>query len=401
MRNKLKKNILFAVRNMNIGGVEKSLISLLNSLNPNDYDIDVLVLENHGGFLEDIPSWVRVIYWDGYADIRDEVNLPPLFMIKRLFKSGKILRAFRLLAGFLFYKISKNIIHYYKAVFKGLSVTGLKKHYDIAVSYTSIIAYLSYVVLNYVYAGQYYGWIHFDVNQLVIERKSQYALHNRFDKIFVVSDSGRTEFCRLFPSLSNRCYVGYNILNKSEIIKRSNEIIDLPCSNEFITIVTIARLSYEKGVDLAINAASELKKEYPQFKWYIIGEGKEYSKLLSIIDNEKLCDHVFLLGKKNNPLPYVKCSDIYVQPSRTEGYCTTTNEAKVLGKPIITTDVNGMREQFVNKETAYIVPRENSHEIFKALYILCTNSDERIRLSTNIKKYGFVEDQKSVDSFFE
>ena len=397
----MKKNILFAVRNMNIGGVEKSLISLLNSLNPNDYDIDVLVLENHGGFLEDIPSWVRVIYWDGYADIRDEVNLPPLFMIKRLFQSRKILRAFRLLAGFLFYKISKNIIHYYKAVFKGLSVTGLKKHYDIAVSYTSIIAYLSYVVLNYVYAGQYYGWIHFDVNQLVIERKSQYALHNRFDKIFVVSDSGRTEFCRLFPSLSNRCYVGYNILNKSEIIKRSNEIIDLPCSNEFITIVTIARLSYEKGVDLAINAASELKKEYPQFKWYIIGEGKEYSKLLSIIDNEGLCEHVFLLGKKNNPLPYVKCSDIYVQPSRTEGYCTTTNEAKVLGKPIITTDVNGMREQFVNKETAYIVPRENSHEIFKALYFLCTNSDERIRLSTNINKYGFVEDQKSVDSFFE
>lgn len=397
----MKKNILFAVRNMNIGGVEKSLISLLNSLNPDDYDIDVLLLENHGGFLEDIPSWVRVIYWSGYADIRDEVNLPPLVMIKRLFKSGKILSAFRLLVGFLSYKISKNIIHYYKAVFKGSGITGLKNHYDIAVSYTSIIAYLSYVVLNYVSAGQYYGWIHFDVNQLVIEKKSQYALHNRFDKIFVVSDSGRTEFCRLFPSLSNRCYVGYNILNKSEIIKQSNEIIDLPCSNEIITIVTVARLSYEKGVDLAINAASELKKEYSQFKWYIIGEGKEYSKLLSIIDNEKLCDHVFLLGKKNNPLPYVKCSDIYVQPSRTEGYCTTTNEAKVLGKPIITTDVNGMREQFVNKETAYIVPRENSHEIFKALYILCTNSDERIRLSTNIKKYGFVEDQKSVDSFFE
>ena len=235
----MKKSILFAVRNMNIGGVEKSLISLLNSLNPSEYDIDVLLLENQGGFLGDIPSWVRVICWGGYADIRDEVNLPPLVMIKRLFMSGKILRAFRLLPGFLSYKISKNIIHYYKAVFKGLSVTGLKKHYDFAVSYTSIIAYLSYIVLNYVSAEKYFGWIHFDVAQLIIEKKSFLKLHERMSKIYVVSESGRKSFCSMFPTLSGRCFVRYNILNKADIIEKSKKVADIHPSNELITIVPV------------------------------------------------------------------------------------------------------------------------------------------------------------------
>lgn len=396
----MKKSVLFAVRNMNIGGVEKSLISLLNSMNPKEYDIDILLLENQGGFLKDIPSWVRVIICDDYASIRDELNLPPMTVIKRLFKSGKIPRAFRLLSGFVPYRISKNILQYYKAVFSGFKVTGLKKHYDVAVSYTSLISYLSYVVLNYVSAERYFGWIHFDVSQLVIEKKSFLELHERMSKIYVVSKSGKTALCKLFPFLESRCFVRYNILNKDDIIQRSKEKADIPPSNGLITIITVARLSYEKGIDLAIDAAAELMKEFPDFRWYIVGEGKEFSKLQSMIQEKGLQEHVFLLGKKSNPIPYIKVADIYVQPSRTEGYCTTTNEAKVLSKPVVATDVNGIREQFVNNETAFIVPRENIHEMSKALQILCTNESERGRLSRNIKKYGFVEDKESIDSLF-
>lgn len=396
----MKKSILFAIRNMNIGGVEKSLISLLNSLDPSEYEIDIFLLEKKGGFLEDIPSWVRVIVWDGYASICDELNLPPMTVIKGLFKSGNFLRVIRLLYGYFTYKKSKNLLNYYKSVFKGLQVTGIKQHYDIAVSYTSLITYLSYIVLNYISADKYFGWIHFDVNQLLIESKSFLKLHERMTKIYVVSKSGKTAVCKRYPSLLNRCFVRYNILNKSEIIEQSNEFIDIKHLDGTIIITTVARLSYEKGIDLAIGAAVELKKVYTHFKWYIVGDGKEFSILKTMIDKNGLQEHVFLLGKKNNPLPYIKMADIYVQPSRTEGYCTTTNEAKVLCKAIIVTDVNGMREQFVENETAFIVPKENTHELYKALHILCVDKDERIRLSANIDKYGFIEDTESVDNIF-
>ncbi len=396
----MKKSVLFAVRNMNIGGVEKSLISLLNSLNPGEYDIDLLLLENQGGFMENIPSWVRVIIWDDYADIRDELNSPPMDVIKRLFKTGKIPRALQLLSGFVPYKTSKNILHYYKAVFRGSKVTGLKDHYDVAISYTSLISYLSYVVLNYVSAERYFGWIHFDVNQLVIEKKSFLELHERMSKIFVVSKSGKSALCNMFPELESRCFVRYNVLNKADIIQRSKEEADIPRSDGMITIVTVSRLSYEKGIDLAVDSAEELMKEYTGFRWYIVGEGKEFSNLQSMIKEKGLQEHVFLLGKKSNPIPYIKMADVYVQPSRTEGYCTTTNEAKVLSKPIVVTDVNGMREQFVNNETALIVPKDNKYEMSRALQILCTDKSERNRLSTNIEKYGFVEDEDSIDSLF-
>ena len=175
----MKNKILFAVRNMNIGGVEKSLLSLLNTLDPSVYDVDLLLLENKGGFLEDVPAWVSVVVFDDYLKIRDELNLPPLAVIKNLLKNKRLLRAFRLSVGFFCYKISKNILHYYKSVFRGKKIHGLKDRYDIAVSYTSLIGYLSYAVLNYIKADSYYGWIHFDVSKLALERKSQYLIHSK------------------------------------------------------------------------------------------------------------------------------------------------------------------------------------------------------------------------------
>ena len=397
----MKKNVLFAVRNMNIGGVEKSLLSLLNSMNPSDYDVDVLLLENNGGFLSEIPEWVRVIVADEYQCVRDAVNNPPLEVIRAILKRGHFCRAFGLLIGYFFYKIRKDITLYYKYVFKKFKVDGLKSEYDCAVIYTSIITYLSYIVLNFVIAKEYIGWIHFDFNRMNYEINSTKKLHERMRKIFVVSKSGMNAFCDAFPCLSEKCFVRYNTINKKDIIEKSKVSIDLSTSEDYLTIVTVSRLSREKGIDLIVESAGELLNNGIKFKWYIVGGGKEYGLVFSRLAEEGLLENVFLLGEIENPLPYIRCADIYVQPSRTEGYCTTSNEAKALGKPIVVTDVSGMREQFIDGETAYIVPVEDSHAIFVAVKRLCLSEDERKRLADNIIKYGFVEDQYDIDSIFE
>lgn len=396
----MKKSILFALKSMNIGGVEKSFISLLKTLRPSDYDIDVLLLENQGGFLESIPSWVRVIPWDGYSEIKDDVNLPPQNALKRALRQKKYLRFVGLMNGLIKYKATKNILHYYKAVFKHQSISGLKARYDFAVTYTSLISYLSYTVLSFVNADRYIGWIHFDLNKVYSEKKAVSLLHKRMYKIFIVSESGRRTFCEAFPELAEKCFVKYNSLDKQDIINRSREKIELDVDDDLIKIVTVSRLSREKGIDLAVDAAAELKEVFPRFKWFIVGGGAEYDNLTREAKLRKIEENVCFLGEKENPLPYVRMCDIYVQPSRMEGYCTTTNEAKVLNKAIVVTDVNGMREQFVENKTALIVPCENPHEIFKAVHRLCLSSDERKELSENIEKYGFIEDREDVNKIF-
>ena len=356
----MKKSVLFAVRNMNIGGVEKSLISLLNALDPSEYDVDLLLLENNGGFLESIPPWVRVIAWDDYSNIRDEVNLPPVSVIKNLFSQKRIGRAIRLSIGFLKYKISKNIIYYYKSVFRGLSITGLKEHYDTAVSYTSLISYLSYTVLNYVNADRYIGWIHFDVSKLVLEKKSIRKLHENMSKIYVVSQEAYRSFVSFFPELADKCEIKYNIIDEKEIKRLSNEYVESIKENGKLIIITLGRLTSEKGQDIVPEIALELKREHLSFKWFLIGDGS----LRDEIENKKLQyglqSEIVLLGTKKNPYPYLKQADIYVQTSIHEGYCITLAEAKLFCLNIISTEFAGAYEQLDDYANGIVVPREKN-----------------------------------------
>lgn len=107
-----------------------------------------------------------------------------------------------------------------------------------------------------------------------------------------------------------------------------------------------------------------------------------------MIKENGLDDNFILLGNKSNPYPYLEECDIYVQTSYFEGYCTTTNEARILGKPIITTDVSGAREQFINYENGIIVPIDEI-EVYKAVVELLDDNKLRDKLSNNLKCIDF------------
>ena len=96
----------------------------------------------------------------------------------------------------------------------------------------------------------------------------------------------------------------------------------------------------------------------------------------------------YLLGNKKNPYVYMNQCDLYVQPSKYEAYCTTTNEARILNKPIITTDVGGMRDQFIDKETALIVNGEVD-DIYKAVKSLIEDDKYRQKLILNLKQKNY------------
>lgn len=208
----IMKKILFVVKNMNIGGVEKSLISLLNTISKDEYQVDVLLLENSGGFLNQIPSWVNIIIFDDYENIKDSVNLPPLNVIKTKFKSGNIKQSLQLAFSYALSKLFKNSKYYYHQVFNNIKKLDTK--YDIAVAYSSIINYLTWIVCYHINATKKIGWIHFDISKLNYDKNLFLTLHNQMDKIYVVSEEALEIFCRTFPQLKSKCEVKYNVIDK-------------------------------------------------------------------------------------------------------------------------------------------------------------------------------------------
>ena len=241
-----------------------------------------------------------------------------------------------------------------------MSITGLKEHYDTAVSYTSLISYLSYTVLNYVNADRYIGWIHFDVSKLVLEKKSIRKLHENMSKIYVVSQEAYRSFVSFFPELADKCEIKYNIIDEKEIKRLSNEYVESIKENGKLIIITLGRLTSEKGQDIVPEIALELKREHLSFKWFLIGDGS----LRDEIENKKLQyglqSEIVLLGTKKNPYPYLKQADIYVQTSIHEGYCITLAEAKLFCLNIISTEFAGAYEQLDDYANGIVVPREKN-----------------------------------------
>ena len=354
------KKLLFAVKNMNIGGVEKSLLSLLNTVDRTQYEVDLLLLENYGGFMAEIPDWVNVIICDDYAKIRDEVNLPPVSVIRQYIKDGHVIRGTKLFVGLLLAKLTNDYSWYYKAVFS--HVKKLPSHYDVAISYTSIIGYLTWFVDYHIDADKYVGWIHFDISKLTVDRKLLLRLHQNMAKIYVVSQAALDAFVELFPQLKNQCELRYNVIDQNRILQMAQEPVESIREDGTKTIVTLGRLTAEKGQDIIPDVAVKLKESGVRFKWYLIGEGglrkaiEEKSKALGV-ENE-----VVLLGTKTNPYPYLKQADIYVQTSIHEGFCITLGEAKVFGMPIVSTEFAGAHEQLDEVEKAVVVKR-NADEI--------------------------------------
>lgn len=349
------KKILFAVKDMNVGGVEKSLLSLLNTIDRSLYSVDLLLLEENGGFLSDIPEWVNVIISKDYKEIKEEVNIPPILAIKRAFQRRQIIRALSLLIGYVLTKITNDYSYYYKKVFS--KIEKIESHYDIAISYTSIIEYLTWYVLFCVDADEYIGWIHFDISKLSFNHKLMKMLHTKMRKIYIVSKEAKKAFINEFPDLEDKCELKYNVVDRQNILKLAAEDNDNIVQDGMITIVTVGRLTKEKGQDIIPEIARKLKEDGIHFRWYIIGTGGLSSYIAEQCKDLELEDEIKLLGMKKNPYVYMKQADIYVQTSIHEGYCITLAEAKVFGMPIVSTEFAGAHEQLDERDDCAVVER--------------------------------------------
>jgi glycosyltransferase involved in cell wall biosynthesis len=212
-----------------------------------------------------------------------------------------------------------------------------------------------------------------------------------------VSDEVKEAFLKTYPSCSYKTKVFHNLLDTKQIIKKSHERIkDMPRSvhgKEVFNLLTVGRLTYQKGFDVAVYALKKIIDNGYPVHWYIIGEGPEYGVLTESAQNLGISDRIHFLGVRANPYPYFKRADIYVHATRFEGKSIAIQEAQILDCAIIASDCSGNREQITNKEDGLLCDFE-ADAIADAIIYLLKNPKE-------ISKFKKASSEKQLNHFEE
>lgn len=344
------KKILIVSPHLIVGGVEKALINMLKAIPLDEYNVTVRFVKMTGGFSADLPSDIE------YSEIAiAEANKQILLCggakatIKRLFKQGKFLQAIKV--GCL--KVSGHPFPEYLGKFE--DIPNDDNDYDYAVCYHMHMPFLVAYIAEKVNAENKICWIHNDFATTNLNLSSIDKYFTKYNQFYGVSVQLVNEFVERLPQYKDKIKVFYNIINKQDIIEKGDLPLAVPFAKDKLNIISVGRLNHQKGFDMAIEVANELKLNNIDFVWYIVGEGEEYKVLCSLIAKYNLADCFKLVGVDANPYKYMKNCDIYVQPSRHEGFVTTISEAKLFNVPIIATEFAGAHEQLDTHPNAQVV----------------------------------------------
>lgn len=367
--------------NMNVGGTERALLNMVAEMPKNKYDITIFMLEEYGGFLESIPVHVHKEYLNGYQNIKEIVHKPLRKVIKGFLKKGHLIKVFNFLIILFLSKITKNNSSLFQYILK--DYPSLTNEYDVAIAYAGPMDFISYFVVHKIKAKKKVQWIHFDVTKIGFNINFAKRIYEKFDHIYTVSNEGKNRLVKKLPQIKNKTDVFLNVISPKEIIKMANNGAGFTDQFDGLRILTVGRLSKEKGQDLVIPVIAKLIRSGFKVRWYCIGEGNARGEYEELIKINKVEQNFILLGATPNPYTFMKQCDIYVQPSRHEGYCITLAEAKVFNKPIICTNFTGAHEQIINGETGTIVEFDEL-QVYKALMqLLCDEKfSSKIRINS-------------------
>lgn len=342
------KDILITSYDLQVGGVERSLISLLEHFDYNKYNVDLLLYNHSGEFFPYLTKDINLL--------SEDLQLSSLRKpISTVFKEKQyILGITRLVAKLKssFQKRSIESVVQMQDMWR-FAIPFIKKNskkYEVAISFLWPHDYVAYKVD----ANKKIAWIHTDYSKIETDIERDLKVWNKFDHIISISEDVTQSFISKYPSLESKIILIENIISPQFIKEQSLEEVDCFNSNMF-NIVSVGRLAYAKGYDNAVKSMKKLcDKGLTDIKWYIVGYGAEEQKLRALIAENDLEDSFILLGKKINPYPYIKACDLYAQPSRYEGKAVTVSEAKILGKPVLLTNYDTAPSQLQHGIDGYI-----------------------------------------------
>ncbi|WP_243525235.1 glycosyltransferase [Bacillus pseudomycoides] len=378
----MKKKLLFVMPSLSTGGGEKSLINLLSQIDYSLYDVDLFLFSKTGTFMNSIPREVNIL------DLPSDYKIFASSLknsIMGFLKNGQIKLAYSRLMFTIKNRLIKNaaISEQYTWEYQSKSFEVLRKEYDVAIGYLEKSSI--YFVVDKVNAKKKAGWIHTNYSNSGMDRQFDNPYFEQLDNLITVSEECAKSLQENFPHLKNKVTVIYNIVAPRIIYDLSKEDIkdDSLFDRNYTNIITVARLSHEKGLDLAVKSCKLILEKGYKINWYVLGDGDERDKLESLIEDNHLSQHFKILGVRENPYPYIRKADVYVQPSRYEGKSIAIDEAKILCKPIVVTNFETAKDQ-INHRVNGIITEMSEEGIATEIERLITDIELRERIVNNL-----------------
>jgi len=315
------KKVLFVIESLGGGGAEKVLTTIIKYLDKTQFDITVLLVAETGVYVDEVKKYCKV-----------------QSMLPEYEKLNNFIDKIR-------YKLEYKYI--YSAKPENVYAKYVKEKYDIEIAFVEGYA-TKFVMGSSNVKSKKICWVHIDMeknpyaDQYFKNLLEENKIYNRYDKIVCVSNSVKKVLEHKF-GLENEMVVVYNPIDKEDILEKAVEK-QLKHNDSLIQLVTVGRLEKQKGYDRLINALAIIKREYTNFKVWILGEGSMRDELERLILNNHLEKEVEMLGFKKNPYEWIGAADAFICTSRAEGFSLVIAEAMTLGKPVLSVDCAGPNE---------------------------------------------------------
>lgn len=336
-----KKKILIRIGSLRHGGAEKVLTTFLQNLSEEKYEIDLLLNLYSGKYLKEIPDWIKIYY----------LNHGEMITTNRLQDIPQ--KAFRV----VFQKILKMFPELlYRFILKG-------KKYDI--EFAAIHGMRDEILNSPQKSSKKIVWIHNDLRKTEFHDYTDAEIRKffGFDKIMVISEHIQKDFENQAGNEEELKKIVriYNPLDTEEILTKAElGQSQFPFNDSVPIFVSVGTVFPQKGFDRLLKVHKKLLEEGFDHRILILGDGYDFENVKRLKNELEVDETAIMLGFMDNPYPYIKSADFFVLSSRYEGFPTVLYEAITLGKPIVATDVSGVREMLNEGELGLIV--ENSEE---------------------------------------
>lgn len=326
------KKILFVIHDLHQGGAEKVLVNLVNNMDRTQFDISVMAL--FGGGVNE-----QFLAKDIKLHICHKKPFPGNSHMMKLFTSEQLYR------------------HY------------VKEHYDIIVAYLEGPS--ARIVSGCIDTNtKLVSWIHCTMQsseQVAIGYRTveeANACLEKMNMVACVSSAVRDAFLKS-SSYSGKTMVLFNTNESQWIIDRAAQNADLPKA-DFIWC-GVGKIAENKGFDRMIRIQKKLMEDGYKTHLCILGEGPLRIELEKLATNCKIAGSVTFLGYQTNPYKYVAKSDLYVCASHSEGFSTAATEALIVGTPVCTVDVSGMKEMLGENNEWGIVTENDEEALYRGM----------------------------------
>ena len=367
-----KKQIAIVTRRMITGGVERALLAMLKQFDYDSVDIDLYLESMTGELLTEVPKEVRCLELPTVH--ASDAWKHPVFAVRKMWNMH-VLK-------------TKKLPYIEQSERYSRMLLPIRKKYDVAISYHAPNTVPVFYVMDQIDADRKILWLHGDLDTNAGDTPLAIQYHSRYDRVFGVSQSVLDSFLKYHPDMRDKSELFYNYVDADGIRAKAETGPRFEDDFSGMRILSIGRLDRQKGFDMAIEVCRALREAGYAIRWYVCGDGAQRRELENLIAAYRLQDTFVLLGNQTNPYGYLKACDLYVQPSRFEGYCTTTNEARMLCKPVITTAVSGATEQFEHGVTGWVVPI-SAQEILEQLKWCLSHPHEVERVSKRLETIEF------------